>query len=46
MVTLADNKTKIKIDTVAFLPVTFIGDDEIEHHGTVPFYLRPRDMRK
>lgn len=37
IVTLADNKTKLKIDTVAFLPVTFIGDDEVEHRHTVPF---------
>jgi len=37
VVTLADNKTKLKIDSVAVLDVCFIGDDDVEHTGKVPF---------
>ncbi len=37
IVTLADNKTKLLIDTVAFLPVTFFGDDFVKHTAVVAF---------
>ena len=41
VVKLADNKTNITINQLAVLPVTFIGNDGIEHSATVTFCVFP-----
>ena len=41
MVKLADNKTIIKITQLAILPVSFIGNDGVEHSATLTFCVLP-----